>query len=62
MIQPLWNVGDVAKALNVAESWVYARAEDGTLPSLKLGKYRRFDPVAIEEWVRRQRQGNVNRG
>ncbi|MBI3781165.1 MAG: helix-turn-helix domain-containing protein [candidate division NC10 bacterium] len=50
---------DVAALLAVPVSWVYAQAEAGRLPSFKIGKYRRFDPQAIREWLEQQR-GGVN--
>jgi excisionase family DNA binding protein len=51
----LWTVADVARRLTVPASWVYAQAEAGTLPSLKIGHYRRFEPEAIEAWVQQRR-------
>jgi excisionase family DNA binding protein len=55
----LWTVQDVARVLNVPVSWVYARAEDGSVPSVKVGRYRRFEPAAIQAWVERQRTKSV---
>ena len=46
---------DVAARLGVPVSWVYAAAERGTLPSFKIGKYRRFDWREIEVWLETQR-------
>ncbi len=43
----LWNVMDVARFLKVSRSWVYQHAEDGTLPSIKIGGLRRFIPEQI---------------
>ncbi len=51
---PLLTVQEVAERLSVPKSWVYAKAEDGELPSFKLGHYRRFSPEAIEVYLRRQ--------
>ena len=53
----LVKVDVIAKRLNVPESWVYQAAADGTLPSYKIGSYRRFDIAEIDEYLRRQRQG-----
>jgi excisionase family DNA binding protein len=39
------------------ESWWYAKAEAGEIPSYKLGKYRRFRISEIEAWLEQQRQG-----
>ena len=56
--QPLLDVKGVAARFGVPVSWVYAKAEDGTLPSFKLGHYRRFDVAEIKQWLEAQRQGN----
>ena len=55
--EPLITVKEVARRFGVPPSWVYSHAEDGSLPSLKIGRYRRFEPEAIEEYLRGQRQG-----
>ena len=58
----LLTVKDVATKLNVPKSWVYSRTREtghGILPHLKLGKYVRFEELAIDEWVKsRNRPGN----
>ncbi len=54
-MEKLLDPREVAAAWNVPVSWVYQKAEAGVLPSVKLGKYRRFDPVAVREWFERQR-------
>lgn len=48
----LWSAVDVAAYLQVSKSWVYHRAEAGTLPSLQIGGLIRFDPAAIRAWAR----------
>lgn len=50
-IGQLLTVRDVADLLNTKRSWVYQKAEDGTLPSFKLGHYRRFRAEAIEAYL-----------
>lgn len=42
---------DVAAVLNVSESRAYELARLGILPSIRLGRQVRFDPLAIESWV-----------
>lgn len=51
----LWTVNDVASYLRVSTSMVYKRAEDGTLPCLRIIGSLRFDPEAIRKWA----QGEV---
>ena len=47
----------VAEILNVPLSWVYSSAENGTLPSFKIGKYRRFSRADIEAWLAQHARG-----
>jgi excisionase family DNA binding protein len=42
---------EVAERLDVPPSWVYRWSREGKLPSVKLGKYLKFDPKKIEEWI-----------
>jgi len=53
----LLTVQDVAARLNVPTSWVYARVEAGRLAHLKIGRYVRFDPDAVEQMIAAARQG-----
>lgn len=52
--EALWTPAQVAEFLNLSRSWVYQRAEDGTLPCLRIGGALRFEPEAIREWVRKK--------
>ena len=47
----LWTWREVARALKVSRSWVYAKAESGELPSMRICGALRFDPQAIRERV-----------
>ena len=53
----LLSVQEVAQRFGVPVSWVYAKAEDGTLPSYKIGHYRRFRLSEIDEFLCRCRCG-----
>ena len=48
--EPLADVPQVAKQLNVPESWVYSHAKK--LGALKVGKYLRFKPSTVERCLR----------
>lgn len=50
--EPLWTAKDVAAYLKVSTSWVYLHAEDGSLPSVRIGGLRRFFPVQIHAFAR----------
>lgn len=41
----------VAEMLAVPKSWVYAEARAGRLPSIPLGRYRRFREDQIQAWI-----------
>ncbi len=58
----LWDVHAAARFLKRSASWVYHRAEDGTLPVRRLGGWGiRFIPGELRAWVEsgagRPRQG-----
>jgi excisionase family DNA binding protein len=50
--EQLWEVKDVVAYLKVSPSWVYMHAQDGTLPSVRIGGLRRFHPEAIRAYAR----------
>jgi excisionase family DNA binding protein len=47
----LWTWREVARALKVSRSWVYAKAERGELPSLRVGGLLRFDPSEVRRFA-----------
>lgn len=48
----LWDVHAAARFLKRSTSWVYHRAEDGTLPATRLGGWGlRFIPGDLRAWV-----------
>ncbi len=54
----LLTVEEVAEMLRVPKSWVYGRTRKRgveRLPHLKLGKYLRFEEVAVREFLERQK-------
>jgi excisionase family DNA binding protein len=50
----LLTAEQVAERLGVPKSWVYARAREGRIPTVRLGRYYRFRPAALEEWITQQ--------
>jgi len=51
----LWDVRAAARFLKRSVSWVYHKAEDGTLPVKRLGGWGvRFIPTELRAWVERQ--------
>jgi excisionase family DNA binding protein len=53
--EPLIDIDELARRLNVSKSWVYAqtrlRKRNG-FPVEKYGKYLRFDYEAVRQWAR----------
>ena len=50
----LWDVRAAARYLKRSVSWVYHKAEDGTLPVRRLGGWGvRFIPAELRAWVER---------
>ena len=62
----LLRAPEVAKILDVQTAFVYLLAREGRLPGVvRLGRHVRFDPVAIEDFIRRggqARPGGLREG
>ena len=57
----LLTADDVAERLHVPRSWVYRAAREGDLPSVRCGRYRRFDERDVERWISRQKGASADR-
>ncbi len=57
LAQPLLTAEQVAGLLGIPRSSVYdyARRKHDPMPSLQIGRHRRFVQQDIESWLRRQR-------
>src|SRR4051794_23523113 len=47
----LLRADDVAELLGVPTSWVYEQSRLGRIPTVTLGRYRRYRRDAIEQWL-----------
>jgi excisionase family DNA binding protein len=47
----LLTAGQVAKLLGVPTSWVYEQSRRGRIPTVTLGRYRRYRAEAIDDWL-----------
>ena len=47
----LLTAADVAELLSVPKSWVYAQSRQGRIPTVALGRYRRYRREAIDRWL-----------
>ena len=52
MTGSLLTAAEVAEMLGVPTSWVYEQSRAGRIPTVTLGRYRRYRREAIEEWLR----------
>ena len=50
------DIATLAGRLQVKRSTLYAWAERGSIPHLKLGRLLRFDPDEIETWLKSHRR------
>ncbi len=53
-IEPCLDTDAVAKLLDVDTAYIYSLARAGKIPSIKLGKYRRFSPLQLRKWLERK--------
>ena len=51
MTGTLLTADEVAKLLGVPKSWVYEQSREGRIPTVTLGRYRRYRREAIEAWI-----------
>jgi excisionase family DNA binding protein len=47
----LLTAGEVAQLLGVPRTWVYQQSRAGRIPTVRLGRYRRYRQEAIERWL-----------
>jgi excisionase family DNA binding protein len=47
----LLTAQDVAVMLGVTTGWVYAQSRNGRIPTIPLGRYRRYRRDAILHWL-----------
>lgn len=51
----LVRVGDVAATLGVTERFVRRLVDERRIPFLKIGRFVRFDPADVAEWIEASR-------
>lgn len=50
-VSELLTAEEVARMLGVTTAWVYDQSRRGTIPTVTLGRYRRYRRESIERWV-----------
>jgi excisionase family DNA binding protein len=58
----LLTAAEVASMLGVPKSWVYQRSRQGLIPTVELGRYRRFREEAIARMVEEHEHGAAAAG
>ena len=53
------DIAALAERLRIKRSTLYAWAEQGTIPHVKLGRLLRFDPDEIEAWLQDHRRESI---
>ena len=53
-LEPLLDAQAVAKILGVDIGHVHAQARSKKIPSLMVGKYRKFSPTQLKKWLDRK--------
>ena len=51
------TIDELSERWKVKKSWIYARTRESgpdALPRIKIGKYLRFDPDEVQEWLKKQ--------
>ena len=52
------TIGELSKYLKVSKSTLYKLAQEGKLPSQKVGRHWRFHREAVDTWLKQQPQAN----
>jgi excisionase family DNA binding protein len=58
----LLTAAEVAQLLGVPRTWVYEQSRRGAIPTVTLGRYRRYRRAAIDAWLERLEAGGVSAG
>jgi excisionase family DNA binding protein len=53
-LERLLDAKEVAAILGANERWIYQQAKAGKIPSIRMGKYWKFSPSALQKWIERQ--------
>ena len=59
MTSSLLTAVEVAALLGVRTSWVYEQSRAGRIPTVTLGRYRRYRREALEAWIAERERGPI---
>jgi excisionase family DNA binding protein len=60
-MQSLLTAGDVARLASVPRRRVYQCARSGALPSIRIGRLRRFRPADVDLWLAKDARRSARR-
>jgi len=61
MYQQLETIDELAKRWKCHKSWLYAKSREtgkDAMPKLKMGKYLRYVPSEVDEWLKKKNEGD----
>jgi excisionase family DNA binding protein len=61
-LESLMTVNEVCVKLGVRKRYIYKLTQEGRIPYIKVGKYLRFRPSDIEEWLSANSAGESSNG
>jgi hypothetical protein len=63
-LERFWRKDDkvLAERLSVPKSWVYEASRRGEIPTIELGRYKRYREEAVDACVREREQGPRSNG
>lgn len=53
----LLTAGEVAAMIGMSTEWVWEASRRGEIPTVTLGRYRRYRREAVHEWLRESEAG-----
>jgi excisionase family DNA binding protein len=56
-LENLFDAKKVAELFGETERWVYQQAKSKEIPSIKIGKYLKFSPAALQRWLEKKNSG-----
>ena len=59
MYQNLETMDELSRRWKIQKSWLYARTREtgpGSIPRVKVGKYNRFVPEDVDEWLKKKNE------
>lgn len=50
-VEPLLNIHETAKTLSLSERKVWSLVAGGEIPTVRIGRAVRFDPMDLRTWI-----------